>query len=289
MNRSNILKYSLIVLLGNVALSSVTLSTYGAEPPIQLANSYYPYINLKNYWVSEKLDGVRAYWDGKQFISKQGYRINAPDWFIQNFPADVLDGELWIGRNQFELVSGIIRQQTPDDARWRKVRFMVFDMPKNPAIFTQRLAAMKQLIASTQSEYIQLIAQFSINTHDDLIKELTNTVKNGGEGLMLHRGDSLYRAERNDDLLKVKAFQDAEATVIDYVPGKGKYQNMLGALLVENADKVRFKLGSGFTDQQRQNPPPIGSIITYKYFGKTKNNTPKFASFIRVRGDIVNK
>ena len=58
---------------------------------------------------------------------------------------------------------------------------------------------------------------------------------------------------------------------------------MLGAILVEYKDGVRFKIGSGFTIQQRQNPPAIGTIITYKFYGKTKNNKPRFASFLRVR------
>jgi DNA ligase-1 len=285
-NRSRLINrcYALITVL---ILAIQIIPAYAVEPPpLQLANVYHENIDLRAYWVSEKLDGVRAYWDGQQLASRQGNIIHAPSWFTANFPSEALDGELWIGRSQFELVSGIVRQKQPDDAKWRQVRFMVFDMPKNPDVFTQRLAAMEKVVAVSQSPYLQLVKQYRIANHQQLMAQLQVVVKAGGEGLMLHRGDSLYQAARNDDLLKVKAFQDAEAIVIAYVPGQGKYQGMMGALLVENSDKIRFKIGSGFSDAQRKNPPGIGSVITYKYFGKGKNNVPRFASFLRVRQDI---
>ncbi|HVV68735.1 MAG TPA: DNA ligase [Gammaproteobacteria bacterium] len=265
----------------------LTLTAFCQQPPpLQLANIYSNHINPKNYWVSEKLDGVRAYWNGKNLISRQGHRINAPLWFVENFPQEPLDGELWIGHNQFERVSGIIRQQNPNDAEWKKIRFMVFDMPQNPHIFTQRLEMMKKLIAAIHSEYLQVIPQYKVESPQELMQQLHTVLKAGGEGLMLHRETSHYQAVRNNDLLKLKAFVDAEAVVIAHIPGKGKYKNMLGALLVENSDKVRFKIGSGFSDAQRKNPPQIGSIITYKYFGKTKNNIPRFAGFVRIRYDL---
>lgn len=276
--------YLLLVLL---LFSVPSVSAWSAQPPpLQLANVYHEGIDIKGYWVSEKLDGVRAYWNGQQLISRQGNVIHAPSWFTADFPSETLDGELWIGRNQFELVSGIVRQEQPDDEKWRQIRFMVFDMPGNPNVFTQRLAAMEKVVAVSQSPYLQLVKQYRITDHQQLMAQLQAVIKASGEGLMLHRGDSLYQAVRNDDLLKVKAFQDAEAVVIAYVPGKGKYQGLMGALLVENADKIRFKIGSGFSDAQRRDPPGIGSIITYKYYGKGKNNVPKFASFLRVRRDM---
>lgn len=268
-----------------LALSFCTVLN-AAPPALQLANVYHEHINLNDYWVSEKLDGVRAYWDGKQLISRQGNVIHAPAWFTQHFPSIALDGELWIDRNQFELVSGIVRQQQPDDNQWRQVRFMVFDLPQHPGIFTQRLLAMQTIIAEISSPYLQWIPQYRINDHQALMLELDKIVQQGGEGLMLHRGNSYYQAVRNDDVLKVKQFFDAEAVVIAHLPGTGKYTGMMGALLVENSeDKIRFKIGTGFSDAQRRNPPPIGSVITYQYLGKTKNNLPRFASFLRIKTD----
>ena len=263
--------------------STLNTAVHAAAPAIQLANVYHENIDLKDYWVSEKLDGVRAYWDGKQFISRQGQRIHAPTWFTKHFPTETLDGELWIARNQFDLVSGIVRKKQPNDTEWQTVKFMVFDLPKNPAIFTQRIVKMQEITAQARSPYLHCIEQYKIETHQDLMAKLHQIIKNGGEGLMLHRGDSHYQAVRNDDVLKVKAYEDAEAIVVAYVPGRGKYTGMMGALIVENSDKIRFKIGTGFSDAQRRSPPKIGNTITYQYFGKTKNNLPRFASFVRIR------
>jgi len=256
-----------------------------AKPAIQLANLYSKNINLNEFLVSEKLDGVRGYFDGEKFISRQGNVINTPDWFVKNFPHEVLDGELWIGRGKFELVSKIIRQEIPDDRLWEDVHFMIFDLPKSSEVFLKRYEIMKQLVAKADSKYLQVIDQFEIKDHEALEKLLKSTVKNGGEGLMLHRKNSLYAAKRNDDLLKLKTFEDAEGIVIAHIAGKGKYQGKLGALLIETNQKIRLKIGSGFTDKQRENPPAIGSQITYKFFGKTKNGTPRFASFWRERNE----
>ena len=257
-----------------------------SSPQIQLANIYHKGINLNQYLVSEKLDGIRAYWNGKELISKQGNIINAPKWFVKNFPKEDLEGELWIDRGKFELVSGIVRQEIPNDEEWKKVKLMLFDMPKNPKIFEKRLLDMKNLVKNLDLENLKVIEQFEVKNHKDLQRKLNEIIKNGGEGLMLHKKNSFYQAIRNDDLLKFKAYEDEEAVIIDYIAGKGKFAGMLGAILVENKDKIRFKIGGGFSDDQRKNPPKIGTIITYKFYGKTKNNKPRFASLLRVRDEI---
>ena len=255
-------------------------------PAIQLSNIYHRDININDYLVSEKLDGIRAYWDGKNLISRQGNIFNAPEWFTENFPENPLDGELWIGREQFELVSSIVRSEQAEDSNWKKVHFMIFDMPKHNGVFSERLSTMERLVKKVNSPYLCLIRQYKVDNHQLLMQQLNDVVKNGGEGLILHKENSIYKVARNDDVLKLKKFQDAEAKVIAYVGGKGKYSGMLGSILVETIgsdNKIQFYIGSGFNDWQRKNPPPIGSIITYKYFGKTKNNVPRFASFMRVR------
>ncbi len=254
-------------------------------PQIQLANLYHDKINVSQYLVSEKLDGVRGRFEDGKFISRQGNLINAPKWFGAGFPTQTLDGELWIERNQFEEVSRIIRSANASDSDWQKVRFMVFDLPKSKENFAQRYKILQQLAAQNQSPYLQIIEQKEISDVKDLKKLLHQTIKNGGEGLMLHRKDSFYKAERNDDLLKLKIYEDAEAIVIKHLVGQGKYRNQMGALLVETPQKIRFKIGSGFSDQQRQNPPKIGAKITYKFYGKTKNGVPRFAIFMRERND----
>ena len=256
------------------------------KPQIQLANLYHEGVDVTKYLVSEKLDGVRAYWDGKKLVSREGTVYNAPKWFVADFPKTHLEGELWIARGKFEEVSGIVRKEDPKEEGWKRVHLMLFDMPQSKEIFEKRYEDMKNLVAKSGSKYLLVIEQKEITDHKTLMKQLHEMVKNGGEGLMLHRKDALYQAIRSDDLLKLKTFEDAEATVIAYIAGKGKYVGLMGALLVENDEKQRFKIGGGFSDEQRKSPPEIGSRITYKFFGKTKNNKPRFASFMRVREEF---
>lgn len=259
---------------------------FADAPGLLLAKVYSDQEDLAQWWVSEKLDGVRAYWDGRHLISRQGNRFAAPAWFTTGFPDTPLDGELWMGRGTFDELSGTVRQQTPDDAQWRKVRYMVFDMPVPDLTFDERLARLTQLITEQGVDQLQLVKQYKVNNEQALMDDLEQVVARGGEGLMLHRGTSRYRAARSDDLLKLKTYEDAEAVVIAHLPGKGKYQGMMGALLVEMPDQRRFKIGTGFSDAQRADPPPIGSTITYKYFGKTSTQLPRFASFLRVRDEL---
>jgi DNA ligase-1 len=257
-------------------------------PILQLANTYYPEIPLQTYWISEKLDGVRAYWNGSQFISKQGNIYPAPKWFTEHFPSFELDGELWLGRAQFDALSGIVRKKVPIDNEWQKISYHVFDLPKNRNNFDVRLAHLIDYFAKeTTPPWLKLIPQFKVKNEKELVSKLKEIENLKGEGLMLHKGSSLYHGGRDDDLLKLKSYQDAEAQVIAHLPGKGKYQNMLGAVLVKAVNHVQegkhFKIGTGFSDLERAMPPEIGSIITYKYFGLTSKGLPRFASFIRVR------
>jgi DNA ligase-1 len=253
-----------------------------AQPPkLLLANTYQDGISIDQYLVSEKLDGVRAYWDGEKLVSRRGYQFFAPQWFVDDFPNIPLDGELWIERGKFEAVSSAVRKLTPIDSEWRSIKYMVFDLPGDSAIFSERYKKIKILLMGSASSTIYAIEQRLLPSRNALFAHLTTVVSEGGEGLMLHRKDGLYQVGRSDDLLKLKLYQDAEATVIKHLPGQGKYQGMMGSVLVQNEEGVRFRIGSGFSDELRRDPPALGAVITYKYFGKTKNNVPKFASFLR--------
>lgn len=252
-------------------------------PKLALAKVYQQTERVDQYWVSEKLDGVRAYWDGKKLISRQGNIYNAPAWFTKDFPARPLDGELWIKRSSFEQLVSTVRKDKPIDSEWKQVTYMIFDLPTSSSIFTDRLTELHQLLDDHDNPYLQLIKQYRLADHAELLEKLKSVINAGDEGLMLHKGDSIYRSGRTSDILKVKVYQDAEAIVIAHLPGKGKYKGMLGAIRVEMPDGKRFKIGSGLKDKDRKNPPAIGSMITYKYFGLTRKGIPKFASFLRVR------
>ncbi|HXE22652.1 MAG TPA: DNA ligase [Rhodoferax sp.] len=284
-------RHLLSLLALGAAGSPLTWATAGVASPLMLANVYHPGVPLADYWVSEKYDGVRGYWDGKQLLTRGGERVNAPAWFTAGWPATALDGELWAGRGQFAKAVSTVRQQTPDDTAWRGMRFMVFDLPAQGGPFTERIPVLNRLLATMAVPWVQPVVQSRVANHQALQVLLAKTVKLGGEGLMLHRGASLYRAQRNDDLLKVKTFDDAEARVIAHIPGKGKYAGLLGALLVEapaaqGQPARRFKLGTGFSDEQRRNPPALGSWVTYRFRGLNDSGIPRFASFMRVREDI---
>ncbi len=256
-----------------------------AKPQLMLANVYHKGIDLNKYWVSEKYDGVRAIWNGKQLLSRGGNIYHAPQWFTKDFPHTKLDGELWIARQSFELLVSTVRDNSPDNNAWRKVKFMVFDMPDSPLKFSERLKAIKHLLEHKNIPWLKAVKQWRVTTHAELMKQLHEITQAGAEGLMLHRAASYYKAKRNNDLLKVKPYEDAEAVVIKHLPGKGKYHNMLGALLVKMPSGKSFRIGTGFTDNERRNPPPIGSLVTYQFRGFSKNGIPKFARFLRIRID----
>lgn len=275
-----------------VVLAGLPAIVQSQTPPaLQLANTYHEAIDIQKYWISEKYDGVRAYWDGSKLISKRGVIYQAPAWFTKDFPLFPLDGELWLARNTFDQLSGIVRKTRAIDEEWRRVSYQVFDLPGSIAPFDLRLIELQEFFKQNhQPEWLQLVDQFKLVDHEALMRKLDDVVKQGGEGLMLHLGASFYHARRNDELLKLKQYYDAEARVIGHIPGKGKYQGMLGSILVETEGKaqerLRFRIGSGFSDAQRQSPPPVGALITYKYFGLTSNGVPRFASFMRTRESI---
>jgi DNA ligase-1 len=256
-------------------------------PPVSLANVYRSNTPLSDYLVSEKFDGVRGYWDGTKLLTRGGERIEAPAWFTAGWPDFPLDGELWVGRGQFASAVSIVRQRTPDDAAWRTMRYMVFDLPVHAGPFVERNAALQSLLAGLALSWVRPVEQFRVADRAALRAALARVVKNGGEGLMLHRAASFYQAGRSDDLLKLKPYLDAEARVIAHLPGKGKHSGALGALLVETAQGLRFRIGTGFSDADRRNPPALGSWVTYRYIGLNEGSgIPRFASFMRVREDM---
>lgn len=273
---------SLLLAAFGLAIAPAVLARESA-PSLMLAETYRPGMSLADYWVSEKYDGVRAYWDGQQLWTRGGEKIVAPAWFTTPLPKQRLDGELWAGRGRFSHAVSTARNQTPNDIAWHEMRFMVFDLPTQPGDFTARLAALRKLLPVTGAPWVVPVPQERATTHEALQALLDKTVKMGGEGLMLHRGASLYKGERSNDLLKVKPYEDAEARVIEHVPGKGRHGSRLGALVVETPDGKRFRLGTGLTDAERENPPAIGTWVTYRYNGLTAKGLPRFARFMRVR------
>lgn len=274
--------------LGLVPLAALTTPPASAAdaPALVLANVYHPGMRLADYWVSEKYDGVRGYWDGHTLRTRGGETVAAPAWFTANWSDVPMDGELWAGRGRFSHAQSTVRQQQPDDAAWREMRFMVFDLPAHGGTFDQRLPALNTLVESLGQPWVQAVPQQRVANDAALQKLLLRTVRAGGEGLMLHRGASMYRAGRSDDLIKVKTHEDTEARVVAHLPGQGRHAGRLGALVVEMPSGQRFRLGAGLTDAERDHPPPVGSWVTYRFRGTHDGGLPRFASFVRVRDDM---
>jgi DNA ligase-1 len=234
--------------------------------------------------MSEKYDGLRAYWDGHQLWTRQGNLIHAPDYFLSELPRDVaLDGELWTGHGRFEEAVSIVRSEIPDD-RWQRVHFMVFDAPQTKGRFEERMQFLHATLPE-RNRFVRVVSQDRCRGVTQLLAERDRIVEAGGEGLMLRQPESLYEAKRSPTLLKVKPYDDAEATIIGYEPGEGKYAGKLGALRVRTRDGREFSVGSGLSDSERNTPPPVGTVITYRFRGVTANGTPRFPSFLRVRRD----
>jgi DNA ligase-1 len=266
----------------NAEGASATLAA-PAQPALMLARVWQADQDPSTYWVSEKLDGVRAFWDGRVLRFRSGRVIAAPDWFIAGLPATPLDGELWLGRGQFDALSALVRRHEPVNEQWREVRYMIFDLPGASGTFTQRAQHIATLVVQAGQPWLQAVAQQRVLNAAALQSLLTQTVTSGGEGLVLHQAQALWSPGRSDALLKFKPMPDEDARVVSHLPGKGRHLGHMGALLLELPDGQRFSLGTGFTDAQRTNPPPIGTMVTYRFRDRTPKGLPKFASFMRVK------
>lgn len=264
------------------ALGSAALPA-GAKPALMLAREADPGMDLAGWLVSEKYDGTRASWDGRELRFRSGLPVHAPAWFTARLPAQPLDGELWLGRGRFEALSGVVRKANPVDAEWRDVRYMVFDLPGAGGPFTERAARIVSLAAALRWPALVAVEQTQLPDRSTLARRLSEVVQGGGEGLVLHRAAAPWRPGRSDDLLKLKPLSDAEAVVLGHEPGRGRLEGRMGALRVRNEEGLEFLIGTGFSDALREHPPNAGSVITYTYRGRTAQGVPRFASYLRLR------
>lgn len=253
-------------------------------PPVLLAHKWENDVDLTGWWLSEKLDGVRAYWDGERFISRLGNEFFAPKWFTAALPKTPLDGELFGGRKQFQRTVGIVKRQDASDL-WKELQYVVFDAPSHGGVFEERVAFIESTLTALAVKWLVAHKHERCNGTEHLRAELARVEGLGGEGLMVRQPRSRYEAGRSNTLLKVKSFHDTEARVLAHVPGLGRHKGRLGALLVELSDGTQFNVGTGFSDVERENPPKVGSIITFRYQELSNSGTPRFPSFIGERID----
>lgn len=231
--------------------------------------------------MSEKLDGVRGVWDGKSLKTKNGNPIFAPQWFLKQMPPFAIDGELWTKRNDFEEIQSIVLSKTPDD-RWRKITLNVFEVPNQQGGLLQRLSVLDKFLKKSNSPSIKIIPQQVVQSQQHLETTLKSIMDQSGEGLVVRKPEVSFYIGRTQDALKVKSFLDDECVLTGYKEGKGKFTGIVGSFICDWHGMQLF-IGSGIKKSLRITPPPIGSKLTFKYYGKTKSGKPKFATFLRVR------
>ncbi|NOR58211.1 MAG: DNA ligase [Sulfurimonas sp.] len=239
-------------------------------------NKYSKDINVTAWYMSEKLDGVRAYWDGEKLISRNGKVFSAPSFFTEKFPKHKLDGELWSKRGDFSNISSIVNKKKPHDG-WKNLTYNIFEVPDAKGTLLQRLENIKT------SKYMKIVSQIKVKDKKYLNEFLKRVEKKDGEGVVVRDGSLNYYIGRDNNSLKVKSYIDAECEVVGYNSGQGKYKDMVGSLSCRMNNKQVIKIGSGLNNQQRRNPPKIGDIITFKYYGLTSKGNPRFPIFLHVR------
>lgn len=249
-----------------------------AQKPELLLLKTYTDQNISGWVMSEKLDGIRAYWDGERLLSRGGNVIHAPAWFTKEYPPFAIDGELWSKRGDFENISSIVRQKIPD-VRWREIKHYIFEVPNAKGTLFERLA----LVKPYENETIKVLEQKSIKSKEDLQEFLKSIEAKGGEGVVVRDPKAHYVPRRSEHALKVKSFLDDECEVVGYTEGRGKYKGLIGALKCRVENGIAFKIGSGLSDTERANPPEIGDIVTFKYQGLTKYKKPRFPVYLRLR------
>jgi DNA ligase-1 len=266
--------------LGTLPAKAAPTGAKSTAPRVLLAMSWADQ-DPTDWWMSEKLDGVRAWWDGERFWSRLGNEYFAPDWFKAKLPKEPLDGELFGGRGRFQDTVGIVKRMD-GGAAWREIAYVIFDAPTQQGPFAERLAWAHALELGSHAHVLE---HERCTGTDHLRNELAGVEAMGGEGLMLRKPGSAYVAGRSDTLLKVKTFHDAEAVVTGHQPGTGRHRGRMGALLVKLPDGTPFKVGTGFTDAERDDPPSIGTTITFRYQELTRAGVPRFPSYLRDRDD----
>ena len=244
---------------------------------------------------------MRAVWDGHQFFTRTGGVVHAPLDFLSCLPPGFcLDGELFMGRGNFNQVMSVCRNQAPPVGAWSKVVYKVFDAPNIKQIgLAKRLDAARVALANhtagasssasaspSASGYVEVVEHKVCRGKEHVLEVLAEVEAEGGEGLMLAVPGKAHRGKRSNDLLKVKTMVTDDAIVAGHKAGKGKHTGKLGALECILRSGVRFLIGTGFSDRERVDPPEVGEVVEFRYFELTKAQVPRFPAYVRVRADI---
>lgn len=268
------------------------------------------------WWASEKMDGLRVLWNGEALVTRSSPGkdpkafCSAPAWFLAWLPPGfALDGELWMGKQRFHDVAGISNAREADDARWREVRYVVFDAPAAPGPLEARLDAARAALKATPkpkpkgTSPVSVVFSTRVKDGEHLAALMRDALAGGGEGLILRAPGSAYVPKRSKLMLKLKGSQDAEAVVTGReLATAGKYKGLLGALIADELDDAGKRLpgaargagretrvGTGFSDDERREHArlfPNGTVISIAFFERTPGGAMRMPSFRGVREDV---
>jgi DNA ligase-1 len=251
---------------------------------VMLAHSWDEQQDITGWLMSEKLDGVHGVWypDENVMVSRNGNEFYLPQWLKKKLPKLHLAGELWMGRGKFQATSGIVRQHDESDPRWKGVKYMVFDAPMVRGDAEYRLLKAQQACARVKGGAAVLLAYREVKSVAWAKAQCKAITKSGGEGVMFLHPNAPYEYGRSQYLLKYKLAYTAEAAVCGHEPGEGKHKGRLGALVCHFNGKG-FNIGTGFSDAEREDPPKVGKMVTFRCNGFTDDGIPRFPAFVAER------
>lgn len=267
--------------------------------------------SINGWYVSEKLDGMRVRCEGGRLITMLEKELHVPDEWIEQVPNGlILDGELTIPGESRQAMLAVVKDHIPDRAEWRKVRFNVFDIINREA-YRYNYETIAQLRSNVVVPVHQERLPFKqVDAVERLRTFTADIINRGGEGAIVRDPMARYSVGKQHHILKVKPRQDAEARIVGFKSGQGKYFGMIGSICCKLVDKVPIYFDiSGLTDEERKfadeagtrwaqaNPSAVvpdsvraeyftrGAIITFKYRGKTRDGVPMEAQYWRPRDE----
>jgi len=255
-----------------------------ADPSkLVLLKTYKEDMNVTGWAMSEKLDGIRAVWNGKELISRNAKPLNPPVWFTRDFPPFALDGELWSFRGDFEHIVSIVNSHD-SNISWRELKYHVFEVPEQEGGLLRRLEVLQAYLQEHPNKNIRIIKQVTIKDQAHAKAFFDEVVANKGEGVVIRDKTQKYYTGRTSHSLKYKPFIDDECKVVSITEGEGKFKGLMGSIRCDFKGKI-IKIGSGFSDKERRFPPKVGALVSFKYYGLTGLGNPKYPVYLRVRSD----
>jgi len=254
-------------------------------------------------YIQAKLDGVRCLFtkdgafsrNGKQFMNLRHIEMALKPFFAEQ-PDVVLDGELYNHKlkRDFEKIISLVRKQKPTDEdrlnAQHLVQFHVYDY-FDGVVYDNYQTRMQLLVnAGFYDAQIKHVASLLVDSYNYARIQHEEFLSLGYEGSIIRNGDGIYKHGRSYDLMKFKDFSDTEATIIDYVTGKGKRTGTLGKFIMQDDDGVVFGCppGKGYSYKDlkimlKNVDSFIGKRATFTYFQRTKANSYRHPLFKCIR------